>query len=609
MASEQFANLAQTTLNNTLGANATLLVVTSASNFPSTGNFRIIIDTEILLVTGVTGTNFTVTRGYEGTAASLHSAGATVAHIMTAGVISSLYTGVKSSVPKLSIVGQRCGGNGEQGAVGSSTPYLYMHTRHLCPGGADAIQLVYSGLYLAPQETALPPSVFSASGVTLSGGSGYAVGDINTYAISNTTGMAPVKVMVTMVSSGVPTQYQVIDAGIYNTPLSSGASQVSTTGSGSGATAVFTWKAFAAGLHISIEPVWNMQAFSGTNCVEIAHSGSLANGLWNWNALVPMGEHWVSDLIPVDVPVGGAIGIRAVAGYNTIQYGRIPNGSFYRGGGASSANDEFAVSGSTFFEIANNDTLSSSTANNIMQPALILGIPKKPLPAIIAGFADSRAKQGASGLNAIGGNCDPLDADGNCNWFEKTFASSGNTFWPWANFARGSDRASYAIGTNAVLQGRVDRLRAIALAKPTAVYVNLSINDFINAESLSALLIYEQQLIAEIRGCGVKYVFTDTTDPNTSSSDSWATKANQGLEGTSANQLARNQGLRNGSYAPGYDFFIDQAANVSDPTDERYWITTGVANASTGDGIHASPAIIANKAATASAVLAAKIIL
>jgi hypothetical protein len=147
------------------------------------------------------------------------------------------------------------------------------------------------------------------------------------------------------------------------------------------------------------------------------------------------------------------------------------------------------------------------------------------------------------------------------------------------------------------------------MAKPTAVYVNLSINDFINSESLSTLLAYEQQLIGEIRGCGVKYVFTDTTDPNTTSSDSWATKANQALAGTSANQLARNQGLRSGSYAPGYDFFIDQAANVSDPTDERYWITTGVANATTGDGMHCTPAIIATKAATASAVMAAKIIL
>ena len=86
---EQFADLAQSTLNGAIIAGATSLVVASAASFPATGNFRIIIDSEIFLVSAVTGNTLTVTPGYEGTAQSAHSNGANVTHILTAGAASS----------------------------------------------------------------------------------------------------------------------------------------------------------------------------------------------------------------------------------------------------------------------------------------------------------------------------------------------------------------------------------------------------------------------------------------------------------------------------------------------------------------------------------------
>jgi hypothetical protein len=39
---------------------------------------------ELVLVTGVAGTTLTITRGYDGTAATSHSAGATVRHVIIA---------------------------------------------------------------------------------------------------------------------------------------------------------------------------------------------------------------------------------------------------------------------------------------------------------------------------------------------------------------------------------------------------------------------------------------------------------------------------------------------------------------------------------------------
>lgn len=91
MATEQFSNLAQTTLASSIVAGAPSLTVASASGFPASGQFRIVIDQEIFLVTTISGTAFTVTPGYEGTTEANHSSGAVVAHILTAGVATMLY--------------------------------------------------------------------------------------------------------------------------------------------------------------------------------------------------------------------------------------------------------------------------------------------------------------------------------------------------------------------------------------------------------------------------------------------------------------------------------------------------------------------------------------
>jgi hypothetical protein len=86
MASEKFKNAGSTTLsagvNNT--SDPVTLTVASATNFPTAGNFRILIDSEILLVTSVSGTSFTASRAQEGTSIASHSNGSAVALVLTA---------------------------------------------------------------------------------------------------------------------------------------------------------------------------------------------------------------------------------------------------------------------------------------------------------------------------------------------------------------------------------------------------------------------------------------------------------------------------------------------------------------------------------------------
>lgn len=90
---ENFSNEFQTTLNGAIDDDDLTLVVTSATGAPG-ANFRIRIDDEYMLVTGVSGTTFTVTRGVESSTAVAHSNGADVTHILTAGGLTQALSAV-----------------------------------------------------------------------------------------------------------------------------------------------------------------------------------------------------------------------------------------------------------------------------------------------------------------------------------------------------------------------------------------------------------------------------------------------------------------------------------------------------------------------------------
>lgn len=80
---ERLANNAETTLSSVVVTTDTTISVSSALEFPTEGDFRIVIDNELMLVTSVSGNTFTVTRGIEGTSASNHVVATSLAQILT----------------------------------------------------------------------------------------------------------------------------------------------------------------------------------------------------------------------------------------------------------------------------------------------------------------------------------------------------------------------------------------------------------------------------------------------------------------------------------------------------------------------------------------------
>lgn len=91
MATERFANSAETTLAAPITAGDNPITVVSNATFPTQPQFRIRVGDELMLVTGGTaGTSWAVTRGYEGTSPAAHSGGAPVTQVLTAGALGNL---------------------------------------------------------------------------------------------------------------------------------------------------------------------------------------------------------------------------------------------------------------------------------------------------------------------------------------------------------------------------------------------------------------------------------------------------------------------------------------------------------------------------------------
>ncbi len=108
---ERFTNEGSTTLGSGIDNAVTSLTVASSASFPSAGDFRVRIDSEILIVTAVSGTTWTVTRGAEGTTAASHSSGAAVTHVLTKGGLEGIVgnmvqTGTFSARPAAGIPGR-----------------------------------------------------------------------------------------------------------------------------------------------------------------------------------------------------------------------------------------------------------------------------------------------------------------------------------------------------------------------------------------------------------------------------------------------------------------------------------------------------------------------
>ena len=240
-----------------------------------------------------------------------------------------------------------------------------------------------------------------------------------------------------------------------------------------------------------------------------------------------------------------------------------------------------------------------ASLNQVYGPSLIRGI-GSGANVLILGDSITRGsgdKTGTSGqgdyLSGTSPNA-PYVNIGNVGWVERAIGGRHALF----NLSVPS-RVTNAY-TDALAPGQ---FAMVDLAPPTHVVIASGINDVMQSGTTASQVITRvQTLIALCRSRWNNPVcYVTTLTPVANSSDGWATKANQMLAGTLPNgtnpnwaNLTDNTGASGRSFynaqvranSLGADGFIDVAAQVSDPSDGRYWRTDiGIP---TGDGIHPS---------------------
>jgi len=85
MAFELFSNNGVSQLNGAVSPSDVAIIVLDGSVFPSSGNFRISVGSEIMIATARSGNTLTVSRAQESTTAGSHANNANVRHLLTKG--------------------------------------------------------------------------------------------------------------------------------------------------------------------------------------------------------------------------------------------------------------------------------------------------------------------------------------------------------------------------------------------------------------------------------------------------------------------------------------------------------------------------------------------
>jgi hypothetical protein len=139
MPTELFSNAPVTTLAANVGASDTTLVMATGEGFPTAvpgvSQFRVLVESEILIVTATSGPTFTVTRGAEDTTAAEHNAATVVTHIVTAGSLLNLRTAGRLLFGD----GPPASGSGLEALDGISDPWRWWSTFSGWVGPAYAV--------------------------------------------------------------------------------------------------------------------------------------------------------------------------------------------------------------------------------------------------------------------------------------------------------------------------------------------------------------------------------------------------------------------------------------------------------------------------------------
>lgn len=155
--------------------------------------------------------------------------------------------------------------------------------------------------------------------------------------------------------------------------------------------------------------------------------------------------------------------------------------------------------------------------------------------------------------------------------------------------ARGLGHAKSAVASDSLqkfLGANAYRFKHLADVRAEVVIQQLGGNDISNGRTLSQIQADLRATWALLRASGVRIIQTDYT-PVTSSTDNWATTANQTLPLHATVRQQVNDWLKSQASTGQFDTLVNISDLVSDVTGK--WLVDGTANKFTVDGTHLSP--------------------
>lgn len=336
-------------------------------------------------------------------------------------------------------------------------------------------------------------------------------------------------------------------------------------------------------MHIGIEPVYNASAAFGAGASGAAMirkvEQNVAAGI-SANIAVPSTGVVVTDRVGMRVAAGDAIGIRA----------------FLPDAGSPLSRNRLAVSGSPFGgepsqrgttttpDLAYSGSLTDNAGQgSVWTPHVILGRTLDGLRRSSVAIVGHSIVAGTTSVSGGGTSYDTLDADGNSGWIERTIGVSR----PFSTFAKAGDRLKYW------LQDYTWSTRRFMLMNGgfTDLILQLEANDFTGASlTVAQYTEFWKQFVDQILGAGIR-VHAVTPSPISTSTDTWATAANQTGNAVLADWATW---LRSNAVSFGCTSVIDLAAFTADagsPTKWRADLNATIGAPPTYDGTHFSQAM------------------
>jgi len=204
-------------------------------------------------------------------------------------------------------------------------------------------------------------------------------------------------------------------------------------------------------------------------------------------------------------------------------------------------------------------------------PIAILGYTTQPIVSIVI-MGDSLAN----------GYQDAGDGLGASGWIERGLSNVNGAQIPWAQ----ASKSGNTVNAEQVPQFG-PRKRSLLDYATHAILVD-GTNDLVVGTPVATLETQALNVFAGIRSHGVK-LYVSTILPRTTSTDSWATAANQ----TAVNAAFASGGARDQfntwlftQIGVTIDGVIDPNPYLEDPVNHGKWVTNGTANFATPDGVH-----------------------